>query len=87
MFIDFDPTSRSPNGSPGFLLRRWVGSCFPFADRVFKALALTLAEGSLVDSSPGDWPETGMAGIRMSPSKPGMGEMKLSKACIQTRET
>jgi hypothetical protein len=28
-----------------------------------------------------------MAGIRMSPSKLRMGEMKLSKACIQTKET
>jgi hypothetical protein len=34
--------------------------------------------------APGGLAETRIAGIRMSPSKPGMGEMKLSKACIQT---
>jgi hypothetical protein len=43
-------------------------------------------EGSLADSSPGDRAETEMVGIRTSPSKPGMGEIKLSKACIQTNK-
>jgi hypothetical protein len=51
---------------------------------VFKALALV--EGSLVDSSLGGQAKTRMVGIGMSPSKPGMGEMKLSNACIQIKE-
>jgi hypothetical protein len=54
--------------------------------RVFEALTLALAKGSLTDSSPGGQAKTGMAGNGMSPSKPEMGEIKLSKAYIQTRE-
>jgi hypothetical protein len=46
-------------------------------------LALALAEGSLMDSPLGGQAKIGMVGIEMSPSKLGMGEMKLSKACIQ----
>jgi hypothetical protein len=42
--------------------------------------------GSLVDSSPGGQAETGMARIEIPPLKLGMGEMKLSNACIQTKE-
>jgi hypothetical protein len=42
-----------------------------------------LAEGSIEDSTPGLWSDIELAGIRMSPSNPGMGEMKLSKSCIQ----
>jgi hypothetical protein len=60
---------------------------FRLPARVFRALALALAEGSPVDLSPGGQAKTGIAGIRISPSKPGMGEMKLSNACIQTKET
>jgi hypothetical protein len=55
--------------------------------RVFKELALALVEGSLVGSSPGGRAKTGMARIRMSPSKPRMREIKLSKPSIQTKET
>jgi hypothetical protein len=46
--------------------------------------ALALVEGSLSASPPGGWAESGIAGIEMSPSKPRMGEKKLSKAYIQT---
>jgi hypothetical protein len=39
----------------------------------------------LISASPlGGFAETGMAGIRISPSKPRMGEMKVSMAYIQT---
>jgi hypothetical protein len=38
-------------------------------------------------SPPGQQAEMGIAGIGMSPSKPGMGEMKLSKSCIRTIKT
>jgi hypothetical protein len=38
-------------------------------------------------SPPGEQAETGIAGIGMSPSKPGIGEMKLSKSCIRTIKT
>jgi hypothetical protein len=52
--------------------------------RVLGVLTLAPVEGSLSASPPGGWAETRMAGIGISPSKSGMGEMKLSKACIQT---
>jgi hypothetical protein len=44
-------------------------------------------EGSLAGSSPGGQAKTRMAEIGMSLLKLGMGEIKLSKACIQTIET
>jgi hypothetical protein len=50
--------------------------------QVFEVLALAPVEESLMDSPLGSRAEIGMAGIRMSPSKPGRGEMKLSKASI-----
>jgi hypothetical protein len=59
-------------------------AAFHLPARVVKALALALADGSLADSPLGDRAEIGIVGIRMSSSNPGMGEMKLSKACIQT---
>jgi hypothetical protein len=47
------------------------------------AMALRLLALVLVDpTSPlGVWAETGMAGIGISPSNSGIGEMKLSRAC------
>jgi hypothetical protein len=42
--------------------------------------------GSLVGPTPGDRTKIGMAGIGISPSKPQTGEMKLSRACIRTKE-
>jgi hypothetical protein len=39
-----------------------------------------------MDSSLGGRLETGVTRIGMSPSKSGMGEIKLSKACIQTKK-
>jgi hypothetical protein len=59
--------------------------CLPA--RVFEPLALTPAEGLLVGSSLGDQAETKTVRIGMSSSKLGTGEVKLSKACIQTKET
>jgi hypothetical protein len=50
-------------------------------------LALAPLEGPLMGSSPGDRAKTGTAGIGMSPLKLRTGEIKLSKACIQTKET
>jgi hypothetical protein len=49
---------------------------------MFEVPALAPVEGSLVGSSLGDHAETEIVRIGMSPSKPGMGEIKLSKACI-----
>jgi hypothetical protein len=57
-----------------------------FPARVLDTPTLTSADGSLTDSQLGDRAETGTAGIRMSPSNPGMGEMKLSSAYIQTHK-
>jgi hypothetical protein len=55
---------------------------FHLPARVMRALASALVKGSLLDSSLGGQAKTGMARTGMSPSKTGMGEMKLSKACI-----
>jgi hypothetical protein len=62
----------------------WVGSGLPLASSSLGGLAPTPMEGSFVDSSPGGRAKTGMTGIGMSPSKLGMGEMKLSKSRVQT---
>jgi hypothetical protein len=59
-----------------------IAFCYPA--RVFKALAMELAEGLLTDSSLEGQVESGMIEIGTSPSKPGMGEIMLSKGCIQT---
>jgi hypothetical protein len=52
---------------------QWLFACLP------ESSALAPVEGSLSASPSGGWVEIGM-----SPSKPGVGKMKLSKACIQT---
>jgi hypothetical protein len=59
---------------------------FRLLARVFEALALAPVEGSLMDSSLGGQVKTRMAEIRTSPLKPRMGEIKLSKAYIQTNK-
>jgi hypothetical protein len=53
-------------------------------DRVLDVLPLAPVEGLLPTSPLGGSTETGMARIGISPSKLGMGEMKLSRICIQT---
>jgi hypothetical protein len=65
-----------------------MASAFQLLGRVFEALALALAlmEGLLVGSSLGGRAETRMTGIGMSPPKPGMREINLSKAYIQTNK-
>jgi hypothetical protein len=45
--------------------------------------ALDPVGGSSEDSAPRSHAEIGMAGIGTSPSKPGMGEIKLSKSYIK----
>jgi hypothetical protein len=57
-----------------------VAFCLPA--RVPNVSALALSEGSLSASAPRGWAETRMDGISISHSKPGMGEMKLSRAYI-----
>jgi hypothetical protein len=59
---------------------------FCLAAQLLNVPALASVEGSLSASPPGGRAETRIAGIRMSPSKLGMGEMKLSKAWIQTNK-
>jgi hypothetical protein len=56
---------------------------FRLQARVLEVPALDPVEGSSEDSVPGSWAEIGMAGIGMSPSNPGIGEMKISRSCIQ----
>jgi hypothetical protein len=63
-----------------------MASAFQLLGRVFEALALALMDGSLVGSSLGGRAETRMTGIGMSPPKPGMREINLSKAYIQTNK-
>jgi hypothetical protein len=76
-----------PKGLPAAFLAFLGGfgsiGIFRLQARVHEALVLHLVEGSLVDSVPGSRAEIGMAEIGMSPSNPGMGEIKLSKSCIQ----
>jgi hypothetical protein len=60
---------------------------FRLLARVFDAPTLASAEGSSMASPLGGRAETGIAGIGMSPSKPGIGEIKLSKSCIRTIKT
>jgi hypothetical protein len=57
---------------------------FHLLARVLEAPALDSVEGSSEDSTPRLWVEIGMAGIRISPSNLRMGDIKLSKSCIQT---
>jgi hypothetical protein len=58
-------------------------AAFRLLARVFDAPALAPTDGSLTDSPLGDQVETVIARKGMSPSNPRMGEIKLSKACIQ----
>jgi hypothetical protein len=69
-----------------FFLERWlvVALCFP--SRVLDDLALAPSIESPTDSPLRDRVETGIVGMSMSPSKPGIGEMKLSKTCIQIHQ-
>jgi hypothetical protein len=55
-----------------------------FPTQVFDAPTLATANGSLAVSPPGDRAETGIVGKEMYHSNPRMGEIMLSKACIQT---
>jgi hypothetical protein len=61
-------------------------AAFRLLDRVFEALALDPVVGSLAGSLLGGRAKTGTTRIRMSPWKLVMGEIKLSKACIQTNK-
>jgi hypothetical protein len=54
---------------------------------VFDASALDPTEGSSMASPPGGRAEMGIAGIGMSPSKSGMGEIKLSRSYVRTVKT
>jgi hypothetical protein len=60
-----------------------LAAAFHLLAQVFEALALAPVDESLVGSSLGGQAKTGTARIRMSPSKSGIGEIKLSKTCIQ----
>jgi hypothetical protein len=57
---------------------------FLLSAQVLKTPVLDPVEESSRHSVLGLWAEIGTAGIRMSPSNPGIDEMKLSKSCIQT---
>jgi hypothetical protein len=70
-----------PEGFPVVFLAFLVGlgsiGAFRLQARVLEALALGPAEGSSEDSASGSRVDIRMAGIGMSPSNPGMGEIKL----------
>jgi hypothetical protein len=76
-----------PEGFPTVFLAilRGLGSlgAFLLHARVLEALALDPTQGFSEGSAAGSLADIGMAGIEMSPSNPGMGEIKLSKSCIQ----
>jgi hypothetical protein len=79
-----------PGGFHGAFLAffGWLGAmgAFLLLARVCEAPVPDPVEAPWEDLIPGSRAETGMAGIGMSPSNPGMGEMKLSKSCIQKLE-
>jgi hypothetical protein len=58
---------------------------FHLLARVREAPAPDLVEGPWEDLTPGSQAETGMAGIGISPLNPRIGEVKLSKSCIQAK--
>jgi hypothetical protein len=60
---------------------------FRLLARVFDMPKLAPVEGSSMASPLGGWAEMGIAQIGMSPSKLGIGEMKLSKSYIRTIKT
>jgi hypothetical protein len=78
--INFDSAGRFPHGFLGFFSGVKLLVAFRFPAQDFKELTLAVAEGLLVDSSPEVQVESGTVRTRTSPLKPGMGEMKLSKA-------
>jgi hypothetical protein len=57
---------------------------FHLLARVFDVRTLALAEGSSMASPPGGRAKMRIAGIGMSPSKLGIGEMKLSNQDIRS---
>jgi hypothetical protein len=73
-----------------FLAFFWVirlAVAFRLLARVLDAPTLDPVEGSSMASPPGEQVMMGIAIIGMSTSKPGMGEMKLSKSFIRTIKT
>jgi hypothetical protein len=73
-----------------FLAFFWVirlEVAFHLLARVLDAPTLDPVEGSSMASPPGEQVMTRIAVIGMSTSKPGMGEMKLSKSFIRTIKT
>jgi hypothetical protein len=66
-----------------FFWELWSIEAFCLLARVCEALAPDPVEGPWEDSTLGLQAEIGVAWIGISPSNPGMGEVKLSKSCIQ----
>jgi hypothetical protein len=60
---------------------------FRLLARVLDKPTLDLVKESSMASPLGGQVKMGIVRIEMSPSKPGMGEMKLSKSCIRTIKT
>jgi hypothetical protein len=89
--VDTGPLTLMPPPPRGFLATLLVffdgvrlAVAFHLPARVLTTPTLALVEGSLSASPPGGWVDIGTARIGISPSKPAMGAMKLSKACVQT---
>jgi hypothetical protein len=72
-----------------FLVFLWgirLAVAFCLLARVFDTPALAPTDGSLADLPLGDRAKTRIVGKGMSPLNPGMGEIKLFKACIQAHK-
>jgi hypothetical protein len=80
---NLDPAMRFSQGFLSLLLGALVNRHFSLLARVREALTPDPEEGSWEDSAPGLRAEIGMTRIGISPSNPGMGEIKLSKSCVQ----
>jgi hypothetical protein len=63
-----------------------VAAALRLLARVLEDPALGLFDETLANSALGNWAETGIAGIGISPSMLGMGAMKLSRAYDQEYE-
>jgi hypothetical protein len=67
----------------GFIKGGGVVAALCLPARVLEDPAPGLTDESSADSLLGAWAKIGMVGIGISPSNPGIGEMKLSKVCIR----
>jgi hypothetical protein len=80
------PPGFLPTTFLAFFWRGGVAEDLHFPTRVLNDTTLAPVVESPSDSPLGDWVKIRITRISMSPSKPGMREMKLSKTCKQIHQ-